>query len=194
MPIASAMQIEQCLSLGVDPVQILEDHDQGLVEALAQQDALDGFQGAAPARLCVHLDRIAGRLLDSKEREEQRQCVLQYAIEREDLAGYLFAALTRVILGLDLEVVVEQFDHRQIGRRLAVRDGECFQHQASALRSRLEFMKQPRLAEPRLADRGDDLPAPLLDQLQRAAHRVHLAPAPDELRRARVRRNAAAGS
>ena len=47
--------VEQRLGLGVDPVQVLEDQQQGLHLALAQQQALEGVEGALAA-----LGRIEG--------------------------------------------------------------------------------------------------------------------------------------
>ena len=47
--------VEERLGLGVDPVQVLEDQQQGLHLALPQQQALEGVQGALAA-----LRRIEG--------------------------------------------------------------------------------------------------------------------------------------
>ena len=41
--------VEDRLGLGVDPVQVLEDQEQRLHLALAQQQALDGLEGALAA-------------------------------------------------------------------------------------------------------------------------------------------------
>ena len=101
----------------------------------------------------------------------------------EHLAGDLLAPRALVVLGRDLEIAVQQIDHRQIGRRLAVRDRERFQHHPARLRRRLELEEQPRLADarpppsPRRSARARLAPA------RRAClHRLHLALAPDELR------------
>jgi len=42
-------QIQHGLRLGVDPVQVFEDQQQGLHLALAQEDALQRLQGATPS-------------------------------------------------------------------------------------------------------------------------------------------------
>ena len=41
--------VEERLRLGVDPVEVLEDHEQRLPLALSQQEALDGVEGALAA-------------------------------------------------------------------------------------------------------------------------------------------------
>ena len=41
--------VEQGLRLGIDPVQVLEDHEQRLPLALPEQQVLDGIEGAVPA-------------------------------------------------------------------------------------------------------------------------------------------------
>ncbi len=42
-------QVEQGLRLRINPVKVLEDDDQRLVEALARQYPFDHFQGAPPS-------------------------------------------------------------------------------------------------------------------------------------------------
>src|SRR6202171_5552286 len=86
-------QVEQRLGPGVDPVQILEDDDQWLVEALAQQDALDRLQGAPLPYLRIHLGQRSGCFLDSEEREHVGQRVLETAVEHQHLAAHLLAPL-----------------------------------------------------------------------------------------------------
>ena len=51
-------QVQECLRLAIDPVQVLEDHDQRLVEALAQQDALDRLERASLAGLRLDLREL----------------------------------------------------------------------------------------------------------------------------------------
>ena len=42
-------QVEQRLRLLVDPVQVLEDHDQRLIQAFTHDDALDRVERALPS-------------------------------------------------------------------------------------------------------------------------------------------------
>ncbi len=48
-------QIEQRLRLAVDPMQVLEDDNRRLIQAFAQDDALDCVEGAPALDLRVHL-------------------------------------------------------------------------------------------------------------------------------------------
>ena len=41
--------VEQGLRLGIDPVQVLEDHEERLALALPEQEVLDGVEGALAA-------------------------------------------------------------------------------------------------------------------------------------------------
>ncbi len=129
----------------------------------------------------IHLSQRSKCFLNVEKREQVRQRVLQAAVEREDLAGNLFAPLACVVLGFDLEIVIEEINDGQVGGGLAVRNREGLQDETSTLRGRLELVEQPRLSQPGLAYRRDDLSAPLLGQLQHAAHLGHLLLAPDEL-------------
>ena len=85
--------VQERLGLGVDPVQVLEDHEQRLHLALAQQEALDGVEGAlAPLR---RIERLPLGVLDGhvQERQQGRQGRLEGAVEREELAGDLLPDL-----------------------------------------------------------------------------------------------------
>ena len=48
-------QIEQRLGFFIDPVQVLENYNQRLVEALAHEDSLDRLQRTPLADLRIHL-------------------------------------------------------------------------------------------------------------------------------------------
>jgi hypothetical protein len=49
-------EVQERLRLFIDPVQVLEHHDQRLVQGLAQDDPLDRVEGAAAAHLRVSLN------------------------------------------------------------------------------------------------------------------------------------------
>jgi len=74
--------------------------------------------------LRVHLRQRLGIFLDSQERKQVRQGVAEVLVEHYHFPGHLLAPLARVVIGIDIEVVVEQFDDGQVCRRLAVRDRE----------------------------------------------------------------------
>src|SRR5262249_26293085 len=83
--------VEQRLSLGVDPVEVLYDQQQGLDLALPEQQALDRLEGVPSA-----LRRIEGLPVpvvdgDIEQRQERRQEGLQRAVERQQLARHALA-------------------------------------------------------------------------------------------------------
>ena len=174
-------QVQQLLGLLVDPVEVFEDHHQRLIETLAQDDAFDRFQRAPLSDLPVHLRQRIVALDDAKQTEQVRQWCLRAPIEREYASGDLLAPRSFIVLVRNPEIIAQQIDHRQISRRLAVRDRERLQHHPSRLRSRLELEEQPRLADARLSHRGRDLPVSRPGLLGGVLERLHLALAPDEL-------------
>src|ERR1700730_17817690 len=115
-------QVQQSLSSRIDPVQILEDNDQWLVETLAQQQPLDRLQCPSLPDLRIHLGKRIVRVAHAEEREQVNQRVFQSAIQRKHFAGDFLAPLAFVILDGDLEIILEQVDQRQVRRGLAMRD------------------------------------------------------------------------
>ena len=85
--------VEQGLCLGIDPVQVLEDHEERLLLALPEQEALDGVEGALPA--LGGIERLPLGVLDGHVEQGQQggQGRLQGSIQREELAGHLLANL-----------------------------------------------------------------------------------------------------
>jgi hypothetical protein len=65
--------VEQGLGLGVDPVQILEDQQQGLLLALPQDQTLHGLQGLLAA--LRRIEDLPGGVLHRhvQQRQEDRQ-------------------------------------------------------------------------------------------------------------------------
>ena len=182
-------QLQQRLGLRVNPVQVLEDDDERLVEALAHDEALDRLARAAASNGSVHLveARVARR--NSEQREQMRQRIFERAVERQHLAGDLFAPRALVVTVGDTKISFEQVDHRQIRRRLAVRERKRLEHQAFALPAHLEFVEQARLADSRLGHGGDDLPAAAARLIERLVELLELGAAADELRQAARRRH-----
>ena len=90
----------------------------------------------------------------------------------------------RVVVACDLEIAVQQIDHRQVRRRLAVRDREGLQHHPAGLRRRLELEEQPRLADAR------PRPSPRRSARARLAPARRAASSPPS--RARARRTSSA--
>jgi hypothetical protein len=89
-----------------NPVQVLEDHDEGLLAGLPQQQALHGVECAQAALPRVeHPPRgIVDR--DIQEGQQRRQRGLERAVEGDQLAGDLLADLAELLAVLDPEVAL----------------------------------------------------------------------------------------
>ena len=150
--------VEQGLGLAVDPVQVLEDHEQRLHLALAQQQALDRVERALAALGRVQV--LPGRVLDRhvEQREQRGQQGLERAVQAQHAPQHLGAHLPVVVPVADLEVALEQVDHGQVAGGLAVGDGRGLQDQPVLHPMRVgELVGEPRLAHPGLAHDGDHL-------------------------------------
>jgi hypothetical protein len=92
-------------------------------------------------------------------------------IETQATADHLVPNLPLIVTGLDLEVALEEVDHRQVARRLAVRDRGGFQDEPAlqAMGAR-ELVDDARLAHPRLADDRRHLTATVTGELLDAQH------------------------
>jgi len=103
-------------------VEVLEDQEERLLSRFPQQQPLDGVE-----RLLAALSRVErsprGVVHGYVEQGQQRrQCRLQRAVEREQFARHLLADFPEIVPVLNLEVALEEVDHRQVARRLAIRD------------------------------------------------------------------------
>ena len=78
--------VEQGLGLGIDPVQVLEDQQQGLHLALAQQQALEGVEGALAALRGIEGLPLGIVHRHVQERQEGRQGRLEGRLQRQELA------------------------------------------------------------------------------------------------------------
>jgi hypothetical protein len=112
--------LDEGLRLGINPVQVLEDHEHWLRLAFPEQDALDGFEGALPA--LGGIERLPAGVLDGHIEQGQQggQGRLEDAIQREELASHLVANFAVSVAILHLEVGLDQIDDGQVARRLAV--------------------------------------------------------------------------
>src|SRR5262245_37547240 len=83
--------VEQRLGLGVDPVKVLEDQQQGLDLALPEEQALDRVQ-SLPAAL-RGIESLPGLVVDGdiEQREQRRQEGFQRPVKRQQLARYPLA-------------------------------------------------------------------------------------------------------
>ena len=115
--------LEHRLRLGVDPVEILEDHGDRLETTLLEEQQLHRLQ--RPPLLLRGIERLPLRIVDRhiEEREDGGDRWRQRTFERQHLLPYPLPDLAHVVARLDLEVHFQQVDDRQIGRRLSV--GGC---------------------------------------------------------------------
>ena len=103
--------VQQGLGLGVNPVEVLEGHQERLELGLAQEQALDRVQRALSALGRVErlpLGVFAGHVEEGKERRERR---LKGAVQHEDPSRHLFPDLTGTIAVADTKIAFKQIDH-----------------------------------------------------------------------------------
>jgi hypothetical protein len=108
------------LGLGVDPVQVLEDHEERLHLGFAEEETFDRLQRPLPALGGVEV--LPMGILDRhvQECQQRRQSRLQRTIQREKPSCHLLPDVPdRVAVG-DLEVALEEIDHGQVARGLPV--------------------------------------------------------------------------
>jgi hypothetical protein len=150
--------LEERLARQVDPVQVLEDRHDRLAGAAGPQQAMHDRVELALADLAFHGGGRSVRVGDPQEVEEQRQTVVERAVEQQQAAGHLLArGLRRVALG-DAEVVAEQLQDRKQRDGLPMRDRARDAHPHPARPAALgEFQAEPALAGARLGHHTHDL-------------------------------------
>ena len=123
--------VEQRLGLGVDPVQVLEQHQKRLHLALPEQQTLHAIQRPLPPLRGI--EPLPRGILDwdVQQREQRREGGLQ-ARSSDSSLPVTFSRIFRVLVPpLDLEIHLEQVDNGQVGGRLAVGHRATFQDRAS---------------------------------------------------------------
>ncbi len=164
----------------VDPMQVLEDQQQRLHLALAQQQPLQRILRAPRALLGINVRGGVVALL-LQQREQQRQGVHQRLVQRQQLGHDLLAPLASAVALLDLKVPAQQLDDRVIRGALAVGDRVAFQDQkAACLRHVAELPAQARLPDTWLADQRGHLPRAAARSLEQVTQRLELGVAPDK--------------
>src|SRR5207244_3917682 len=94
-------------------------------------------------------------------------------IESEQLAGELLPNAAGIVAGLDAAVALEQVDHRQIARRLAIGDRAALQYEPPLHAVRVaELPHEPALAHAGLADQRHELAVAAACLLQCSAQRL----------------------
>jgi hypothetical protein len=101
-------------------VEILDDHEEWLHPALAEQQTLDGVERPPAALRCV--ERRPLGILDGhiEERQQGGKLGLQGPVEREKFARDLLADLPLALCVVQLEVGLEEIDEGQATGRFAI--------------------------------------------------------------------------
>src|SRR6266851_202728 len=99
--------VEQLQALSVKPMEVLEDHEQRLIEGRAQQNSLDSLQRSLLSDFAVHRRQRIGLSRDAEQTEEIGQSILEAAVEYCDLACHLLAALALIVFGGDAEITAQ---------------------------------------------------------------------------------------
>ena len=151
--------VEEGVGLRVHPVQAVEDQEQRLDPALAQEQPPQRVQHVLAAAERVEqrpLRIIRGRV----EHLEEGGCGGPGALlQRVQLGRDLVADRALVVARVDLEIGPEQLDERQVRGGLAGGDADGLQDAPPVRGVRMqEFADQPRLAHPRLGGDRHDLP------------------------------------
>jgi hypothetical protein len=150
--------VEDRLGFFVDPVKILEDQQQRLRLAFAQEHPLDRAERALPSMSRVERKKwiVGGQDIEQRERRGDR--VLQRPIQRQQRPGDLGLHRAGVISSLDSTIGAEQLDRRQVRCRFSIGGGRALEHEPAVGPMRTnELVEKPRLAHPGLADHRDDL-------------------------------------
>src|SRR5215831_17113177 len=86
-------------------------------------------------------------ILQRVEKIQRRwNCIPQRRVERQDLSCHLLMDRSGAVMNIDLEVLLEQFDHRQVRSRFTIGNGTCLENQPVRCMLRMdEFMHQARL-------------------------------------------------
>ena len=165
--------VEQRLGLGIDPVQVFEDQQQGLHLAFAQEHALEGLERALAALGWIEPQEGAVGRQGVQERQQRRDGLLERLVQRQRLPGDLGPDGARLVPVVHMAVALEQVDHGEIGRGFAVGHRGALQH-APALGAMGvdELVDQARLPHASLAHRGHHLAVPRPRPLQRLRQRL----------------------
>src|SRR5438093_6018842 len=111
---------EKFLGFTVQPLQILEDEFEGLIETLAYQQPLHRVKRAPASDLWVHLLEGGSRVRNPQQKKEIGQGVFQATIEHEHFAANFLSPLALIIVHGDLKVILQQLNKREIRVRFAM--------------------------------------------------------------------------
>src|SRR5499426_2054558 len=173
--------VEQCLGLAVGPVKILDREDDGVLASLPQQHTLHRVERPLAARTRIECGprAIVGRHVEEGQQRGQRG--FQSSVEGEQLGPHILSDGPEIVTVPDLEVVLEEIDHRQVARLLSIRDGGALQEPPALHRRRMgEFVDDARLTAPGFSHDGHHLTVALSGTLLSTTQQFQFGVAPDE--------------
>jgi hypothetical protein len=109
-------------------VQVLEQQEQRLHLAFAQQHVLEPVERALAALRRVQVQKGTVRRRGIQEGEQRWDGLLEGLVQRQHLPGDLGADGASVVGALQVAVAPQQVKHREIGRRLAIGHRGALQH------------------------------------------------------------------
>src|SRR6267154_3027964 len=89
-------KIEQRLRLSVDPVQVFEDKQQRVIDALAMNQAPDRVASAAAPDRGIHLVERTSTVMHAEQSKQVRHRLLKGAVESEHSSSDVFTSRARV--------------------------------------------------------------------------------------------------
>ena len=130
--------LEHRLRLGVDPVEILEEHGDRPETTLLEKQQLHRLQRSP--LLLGGIEHLPRRIVDRhvEEREDGGERWRQRTRERQHLLRHSLPDFAHVVARLDLKVRFQQVDDREIGRRLPVGGRAADQDQRVSVAVRLD--------------------------------------------------------
>jgi hypothetical protein len=108
-----------------NPVQVLENQYERLHLAFPEQNALEGVERALAALGRLESQERAVRREGLQQEQDRGDGFVERFVERDDLPGNLGPDRSRVVAVFDVDVVLEQFHHRIVGRGFAIYDTEA---------------------------------------------------------------------
>ena len=90
--------VRKPLRLAIDPVQVLKDQDQRLIETLPQEELLERLKGPSAPNLRVHLLQRRGLFFNPQQGKQIGQGVFQAAVEHQHFAADFLPPLPFIIL------------------------------------------------------------------------------------------------
>ena len=175
--------VDDGFRLSIDPVEVLDDEEDGPDLALAAQQPPDRLSGLLPPlrRVQVPPPGVLHRHL--QQGQDRRDDLGEAWIEPEEVPGDGVAEPAVVVALVDPEVASEQTPHREVRRSGAVGDRAPLEDQPARRQRRAgDLPDEARLADARLADERRDLAMPIGGPPENLGEGSELVLAPDERR------------